>query len=895
MRTVENGTIGAWTRIDANGINYSNLAGIPVRNAWSGVHRGFVAEQLSWKNYGNNHTIFDASQGTSPDGTAVNNTNSQVAWTASYPTLMGWNGSNTYGVRVDVARYAESAGSAPGDNLGNHTATTTLNMNNNQITNFSYMQPYGVGGDSGQGNNAYGIFQEGGSWSSPYPDLRIAFHTGINLGANASYGGIGFYTDYDMGTLVMSINDAVTGAGANNVYMAGGLKAGSAYNINIPNSCGGNWATNCDLAIWTADHTGGCGDEAYIAHYIRTGEATTLEIGNKNDADDHIALMPSGNVGIGTTAPDQKLVVNGGNVDVTAGGGGLRLGSNNWSDGGSTYGHIVTDNGSYDALMIVGNNTAGDGHRNVRIWDHLNVEGTLTRGGNTVWDAANDGSGSSLDADLLDGNHASAFAASSHTHPWNQVTSKPSTWLDGATLIEDNADFNNSRPSGFYQYHNAANAPTGGTWYNMINVRHSNTGNDHGFQIAACYYDENIWTRTYQGGTGHNDGSFTPWIALIHTGNLSSNAILNQYSGAQSANMWISGETRTGGWFRSSSGSTGWYSEAYGGGIWMTDATWVRIYNGKNFITQSTQADYTAIVGEKQYDISGASYYDPVSGVKGYYNNPSYGDSYRFGTYGKFYHTYTDTWYGWRCGGVLGSYSDAGGDRGWGALAYNNSSGTFYGGYFTSYTSGAGYMNNNGSPEGIGSGSYGGLIGSWSRGEIMGHISSGELFADYNIGNTYTSGHHAEIVTVAEKRVATYSMTSTDVMVYKTGKGKLENGKATIYFDVDYQHLLASGTTPNVTITPIGDCKGIHIEWMKTDSFSVAENQGGNSNVEFTWIAIGERVDAESAKLPDDITDINFDNNMKKVMFNENLIGKNANHISWDGYQLRFETVNPKN
>ena len=37
----------------------------------------------------------------------------KVNWTGSYPTLMGWNGSNTYGVRVDVSRYADSAGSAP--------------------------------------------------------------------------------------------------------------------------------------------------------------------------------------------------------------------------------------------------------------------------------------------------------------------------------------------------------------------------------------------------------------------------------------------------------------------------------------------------------------------------------------------------------------------------------------------------------------------------------------------------------------------------------------------------------------------------------------------------------------------------------------------------------------
>lgn len=39
-------------------------------------------------------------------------------------------------------------------------------------------------------------------------------------------------------------------------------------------------------------------------------------------------------------------------------------------------------------------------------------------GTNTVWHAGNDGSGSGLDADLLDGNHASAFATSGHTHSY---------------------------------------------------------------------------------------------------------------------------------------------------------------------------------------------------------------------------------------------------------------------------------------------------------------------------------------------------------------------------------------------------------------------------------------------------------------------------------------------
>jgi hypothetical protein len=73
---------------------------------------GNVIGQMAWQNYGNNHTIFDASASTSPSGTAVNNANSTNAWSATYPTLMGWNGANTYGVRVDTARYADSANTA---------------------------------------------------------------------------------------------------------------------------------------------------------------------------------------------------------------------------------------------------------------------------------------------------------------------------------------------------------------------------------------------------------------------------------------------------------------------------------------------------------------------------------------------------------------------------------------------------------------------------------------------------------------------------------------------------------------------------------------------------------------------------------------------------------------
>lgn len=69
-----------------------------------------VAGQLGWKNFGNGHTIFDASAGTTPTGTACNKFNSAVQWGENLPILMGFNGTTTHGVRVDSARWADNAG-----------------------------------------------------------------------------------------------------------------------------------------------------------------------------------------------------------------------------------------------------------------------------------------------------------------------------------------------------------------------------------------------------------------------------------------------------------------------------------------------------------------------------------------------------------------------------------------------------------------------------------------------------------------------------------------------------------------------------------------------------------------------------------------------------------------
>ena len=72
----------------------------------SGVEDSVVG-QLAWRNYGNDHTIFDASKGLSPGGGAIDPANAQNPWATTHPTLMGWDGLSTFGVRVDSARVAD--------------------------------------------------------------------------------------------------------------------------------------------------------------------------------------------------------------------------------------------------------------------------------------------------------------------------------------------------------------------------------------------------------------------------------------------------------------------------------------------------------------------------------------------------------------------------------------------------------------------------------------------------------------------------------------------------------------------------------------------------------------------------------------------------------------------
>ncbi len=122
-------------------------------------------------------------------------------------------GSNVFTINQSGVAIANGDMRAPifydNNNTGFYTdqaSTSNYNTLLAEATTVRHLNFKGEGGDSGVGTRAYSIYQEGGGWGFPFPDLRVAFHTGIKFGANPSYEGMRFYTDFDMSSRVLQVN-----------------------------------------------------------------------------------------------------------------------------------------------------------------------------------------------------------------------------------------------------------------------------------------------------------------------------------------------------------------------------------------------------------------------------------------------------------------------------------------------------------------------------------------------------------------------------------------------------------------------------------------------------------------------------------------------------------------
>lgn len=99
--------------------------------------------------------------------------------------------------------------------------------------------------------------------------------------------------------------------------------------------------------------------------------------------------------------------------------------------------------------------------------------------------------------------------------PYSGISSRPS-WLNDGSMVGSHSNANEWRNSGFYENGGGGSNWPSATWYNSINVRHSNQENYHGFQLAMSFYDNNLWFRSYQGA-----GTFQSWALALSSANYS--------------------------------------------------------------------------------------------------------------------------------------------------------------------------------------------------------------------------------------------------------------------------------------------------------------------------------------------------------------------------------------
>ncbi|OQX78571.1 MAG: hypothetical protein B6D61_05175, partial [Bacteroidetes bacterium 4484_249] len=171
---------------------------------------------------------------------------------------------------------------------------------------------------------------------------------------------------------------------------------------------------------------------------------------------------------------------------------------------------------------------------------------------------------------------------------------------------------------------------------------------------------------------------------------------------------------------------------------------------------------------------------ETLGGVKGY---NYWGNPYTFGVAGYSYLDYN------RSGGTFGAKASAGNVT-WGCLAYKNSGGTLYGGYFTSYTSGTGKDSDVKTNNGIGA--YGDLFGADIHGKVYGTYTEGGNYAMFSNGTVFKNDLDVHLQKTGNSNTVLYTNVSTDATVQTSGYATLSNGESNISFDQAFASAVSS-------------------------------------------------------------------------------------------------------
>jgi len=252
-----------------------------------------------------------------------------------------------------LAVWQNIAAAGIGDSLGNHVATTTLNMSGNQIVNMSTMvvtglnggivllpyinaaKIYAYSGGIAIGSDTYNNYSAGvGVGYLAASNYNSAVGVGDSAASNHDYGvGVGF------GAANNNSSGVGVGVGAtHNSNQGVGLGADASYNSNGGVGVGVNAWYNANYAVGIGAYSQNNQPlgSAFGAYSYAASSSTALGSNAKANAQSSVAigngtvnnstgtasfgnyavntssdLMVSGNVGIGTTSPAAKLDVSG--------------------------------------------------------------------------------------------------------------------------------------------------------------------------------------------------------------------------------------------------------------------------------------------------------------------------------------------------------------------------------------------------------------------------------------------------------------------------------------------------------------------------------------------------------------------------------------------------------
>jgi hypothetical protein len=142
---------------------------------------------------------------------------------------------------------------------------------------------------------------------------------------------------------------------------------------------------------------------------------------------------------------------------------------------------------------------------------------------------ADEGSGNGIDADTLDGQHASAFqaagsyAAASHTHAATDITSGTLSTdrLDSSVIFGNNSsgtnegnfdNWNNLSKTGFYSDDNATGKWSTANWSSVMHFKLYDNNNNYASQLGFDTYNADFFYRM------KNNGTWTDWYEVYHEG-----------------------------------------------------------------------------------------------------------------------------------------------------------------------------------------------------------------------------------------------------------------------------------------------------------------------------------------------------------------------------------------